>query len=60
MGVVLLLHKYVLYVINILVLYTMSTNSLVLFTYYISTFYDYYKFISNCYFTYNSLYYIIT
>jgi hypothetical protein len=60
MGVVLLFAKYMFYVIIILVLYTISTNSSVLFTYFISTFCDYYKFISTFYFTYISLCYIIT
>ncbi len=32
-----------------------TTNSLVIFTYYISTFYDYYKFISTFHWTYISL-----
>jgi hypothetical protein len=35
--------KYVFYVIITLVLSMITTNSLVLFTYYIITFYDYYK-----------------
>jgi hypothetical protein len=60
MGVVLLFAKYMFYIIIILVLYTISTCSFVLFTYYISTFNDYYKFITTFYFTYISLYYIIT